>query len=124
MESSHQLTLSSLLSNFEMPILPLSEVDMLPKTLVGFQQELVNTRKATASAPQINPLPSLLPYCSTNPPIAEHVRNVVSDICPSVPLLAQAATTKDGQQLLRQWLPATGEAEDIIGFWEQEFVVD
>jgi len=124
MGTGHQLTLSSLLSNFDMPILPLFELDMLQKTLCAFQQQLVNTRQATPSAPQINPLAGLLPYCSTNLPMPEHARNILSDVCQSIPLLAQAATTNDGQQLLRQWLPSTGEAEDIIGFWEQEFVVD
>jgi hypothetical protein len=120
----HLLTLSSLLSHFDMTVLPLFEIGMLPKMLLTFQQQLATTRKATASVPQINPLTSLLAYCSTNPPIPEHVRNILSDVCKSVPLLAQAATTKDGQELLRHWLPCTGEAEDVIGFWEQEFVVD
>jgi hypothetical protein len=107
-----------------MPILPLFEIGILPKTLLTFQQQLVTTRKASASAPQINPLTSLLAYCSTNPPIPEPVRNVLSDVCKSIPLLAQAATMKDGQEMLRHWLPCTEEAEDIMGFWEQEFVVD
>ena len=107
-----------------MQCLPLFRVDILLKTLLAFQQQLVRTRQATHPALKLNPVTALLPYCSTNPPIPEHLRNILSDVCRSIPNLAQAATTQDGQQGLRQWLPETGEAEDIIGFWEQEFVVD
>jgi hypothetical protein len=93
--------------------------------LIKFQQQLVYTRGATESAPkQLNSVTALLPYCSTNPPIPEHLRNILSDVCHGIPGLAQAATTKEGQQGLRQWLPETGEADEIMGFWEQEFVVD
>jgi hypothetical protein len=50
----------------------------------------------------------------------------VSDVYPSIPYLAQAATTQDGQKHIRRWLSGTapGVAEDIIGFWEQEFIAD
>ena len=119
-----QANYSSLFPNFEMQVLPLSGVDMLLKTLIGFQQQLVYTREAVDLAAKFNPATALLPYCSTNPPIPEHLRNILSDVCHSIPGLAQAATTQDGQEGLRHWLPETGEAEDIIGFWEQEFVVD
>jgi hypothetical protein len=107
-----------------MQILPLFRVDLLLPTLFGFQRELVNTREAAVSAPKHKAVNALLPYWSTNPPIPEHLRNVLSDVCPGIPGLAQAATTEDGQQMLRHWLPETGEAEDIIGFWEQEFYLD
>ncbi|PMD24925.1 hypothetical protein NA56DRAFT_668815 [Hyaloscypha hepaticicola] len=113
-----------LLPNFEMQILPLFRVDQLLPTLFGFQRELVNAREATVSAPKPKAVNALLPYCSTNPPIPEHLRNILSDVCPGISGLAHAATTEDGQQMLRHWLPETGEAEDIIGFWEQEFYLD
>jgi hypothetical protein len=100
------------------------EVGSIQKTLFTFQQQLVHTKRAVASAQRINPVTTLLPYCSTNPPIPEHVRNILSDVCKSIPDIAQAATTQDGQWRLRQWLPDTGVAEDIIGFWEQEFMID
>jgi len=107
-----------------MQILPLFGVDLLLKTLVEFQQQLIRTREAKDPAPNLKSVTALLPYCSTNPPIPEHLRNILSDVCHNIPGLAQAATTQDGKQGLRHWLPDTGEAEDIIGFWEQEFVVD
>jgi len=107
-----------------MQILPLFGIDVLLKTLFGFQQQLVYSREALDQAQKPKSVTALLPYCSTNPPIPEHLRNVLSDVCHSIPSLAQAATTQEGQAGLRQWLPETGEAEDIIGFWEQEFVVD
>lgn len=75
--------------------------------------------------PSANPAATLLPYCSTNPPIPEHARNVVSDLCRSIPDVSRLATTQEGQTALRQWLSdAPAVAEDIIGFWAQEFIVD
>ncbi|KAE9381481.1 hypothetical protein N431DRAFT_476303 [Stipitochalara longipes BDJ] len=115
---------ASVLANFEMQILPLFGIELLLKTLMGFQQQLVYCREASDQAKKLKSVTALLPYCSTNPPIPEHLRNVLSDVCHSITGLAQAATTQEGQEGLRQWLPETGEAEDIIGFWEQEFVVD
>jgi hypothetical protein len=109
---------------FEMQVLPLFGVDTLLKTIIGFQQQLVYTREAVDPAPKLNSEIALLPYCSTNPPIPEELRNILSDVCHSMTGLAQAATTQDGQQGLRNWLPNTGRVEDIIGFWEQEFVID
>jgi hypothetical protein len=120
----YKLTYSRLLPNFEMQILPLFGIDLLLPTLFAFQREMVQTREATVSAPKPKAITALLPYCSTNPPIPEHLRNILSDVCPGISGLAQAATTEDGQQILRHWLPETGEAEDIIGFWEQEFYLD
>ncbi|PMD39886.1 hypothetical protein L207DRAFT_512850, partial [Hyaloscypha variabilis F] len=114
---------ASVLANFEMQILPLFGAELLLKTLMSFQQQLVYSREALDQTQKLKSVTALLPYCSTNPPIPEHLRNVLSDVCHSIPGLAQAATTREGQEGLRQWLPETGEAEDIIGFWEQEFVV-
>jgi hypothetical protein len=124
-EQYHGLTyINSVLANFEMQILPLFGAELLLKTLMSFQQQLVYSREALDQTQKLKSVTALLPYCSTNPPIPEHLRNVLSDVCHSIPGLAQAATTREGQEGLRQWLPETGEAEDIIGFWEQEFVVD
>jgi hypothetical protein len=50
----------------------------------------------------------------------------VSDVYSNIPYLAQAATTQDGRQDIRRWLSGatSGIAEDIIGFWEQEFIAE
>jgi hypothetical protein len=119
------LTSVSLLSSFEIPILPLAAVTSLQTLLFTFQRQLVHTRRE-ASVPRANARVTLLPFCSTNPPIPEHARNIVSDMYPNIPYLAQAATTPDGQQDLRRWLSGTtqGVAKDIIGFWEQEFIAE
>jgi hypothetical protein len=105
-----------------MPIIPLSSVSTLRATLSSFQRQLSQTRSA-GRPPQINPTTALLPFCSVNGPIPEHARNVLSDICHSIPELAQAATTRDGQDALRQWLtePSPDVAGNIIEFWEQEY---
>lgn len=57
----------------------------------------------------------------------EHTRNILSDICHSIPELAQAATTKDGQEGLRSWIEQPGQPDqtgNLVAFWEQEYVVD
>lgn len=50
----------------------------------------------------------------------------MSDIYHSIPEIAQAATTRDGQDILRQWLsePSTGVVENILEFWKQEYIVE
>jgi len=109
-----------------MPVVPLFSLPALQDTLVALQRNLFKTRSAR-SAPLTNSFDSLLPYCSTNPPIPEHSRNVLSDLCHSLAELAQAATTQDGRQGLRQLSDASSPPEvidSILGFWEEEFLVE
>lgn len=117
------VTFLSLLSTFEMPIIPLFSVSALQQSVSSFQRQLVQSRIATR--PPINPSTALLPYCSVSGLIPEHTRNVLSDICHSIPEIAQAATTQDGQDILRQWLsePSPTVVENIIEFWKQEYIV-
>jgi hypothetical protein len=109
--------------NLEMPILPLSTVSSLSQIISVFHQQLFQSH---APLPTINTATTLLPYCSNNPPIPEHARNVLSDICQGIPELAQAATTTDGQRGLRMWLtdPSPAVADDVIGFWELEYIAE
>ncbi|KAH8603058.1 hypothetical protein B0O99DRAFT_697677 [Bisporella sp. PMI_857] len=115
----------SLLTTYDIPIIPLFSVASLQDALFGFQRQLIASRRSV-SAPVIDPLTTLLPYCSVNTPIPEHARNVLSDICHSIADVAQAATTQDGRDTLKKWLqgPSSSIVEDIIGFWEQEYIVD
>ena len=78
---------------------------------------------------RVDPVTTLLPYCSVNAPLPEHTRNVLSDICHCLPHIAQAATTEDGQAYLKSYLedgsPGTqGVTADIMEFWTQEYIVD
>ncbi|TAQ86048.1 hypothetical protein B7494_g5628 [Chlorociboria aeruginascens] len=116
---------NSVLSAFDMPIIPLSSISSLPAILFAFQRQLVATASATAP-PSIPAIRSLLPFCSVNGPLPQHASNVLSDICNSIPELAHAATTKDGQDALRKWVtePTPGVTDDIIEFWVQEYVVE
>jgi hypothetical protein len=107
-----------------MPVIPIPSVSALQQSVSSFQRQLVETRFAVR--PRVNPSTTLLPYCSVNGLIPEHARNVLSDICHSIPELAQAATTRAGQEVLRQWLsePSPAVAEHIIEFWKQEYIVE
>jgi hypothetical protein len=74
--------------------------------------------------PTINPL-TVLPFCTALAPLPEHTKNVLSDICPSIGDLARAATSKEGQEAIRHWLSGpTTQAEEVIGFWLNEYIAD
>ncbi len=107
-----------------MPVIPLFSMDSLQTTLFSFQRRLIQTRSTRAA--QANVITALLPYCSKGPPIPEHARNVLSDICHSIPEIAQAATMPDGREGLRRYLsdPNPAVAEDIIHFWQEEIIFD
>lgn len=118
------LTPDSLLTSFEMPIIPLFSVSSLQETLFKFQRQLIATRR-DMQTPKANPAFTLLPHCSLNPPIPEHPRNLLSDAFHSIAELSQTATTREGQAHIRQLVsePNSTVADDILGFWEQEFLV-
>lgn len=101
--------------------MPLASISTLQDTLSGFQRQLVTTRKASV-IPKVNAVTALLPFCTNNPPLPEHARNVLSDICHGIPDVARAATTRDGQQALRQWLEDANAdvAGDVVHFWARK----
>jgi hypothetical protein len=119
------LILASLLSTFEIPIIPLFSLRSLQDTLFKFQRQLIATRKEI-QIPKANPATTLLPSCSLNPPIPEHPKDLLSDVFHNIGELAGAATGRDGQAYIRNLVsePNSAVAEDIIGFWEQEFLVE
>ncbi|TVY83349.1 hypothetical protein LSUE1_G000994 [Lachnellula suecica] len=112
-------------SSFEMPIIPLFSLQTLQDTLFKFQRQLIATRREKV-VPRIKPATSLLPFCSLNPPIPEHPRNLLSDVFQSIGDLAQAATSRDGQAYIRNLIsePESAVAEDALRFWEQEYMTN
>ncbi|KAL3424812.1 hypothetical protein PVAG01_04093 [Phlyctema vagabunda] len=116
---------SRVVRDFDIPIFPLSSISSLQTSLQGLHRQLVQTRCAPVPAP-VSPLTALLPFCSTNPPIPEHSRNVLSDIVHSLPELAALATTSDGQERILGWLSGSSQntAEDVLEFWAVEFIAD
>jgi hypothetical protein len=115
----------SLHSNWEMPTIPLFSLRTLQETLFKFQRQLLATRKET-QIHRANSVITLLPYCSLNPPIPEHSKNLLSEVCHSMADLAQVATSQEGQEYVKKLLsePNSAVAEDVIGFWEQEFMME
>lgn len=117
--------LLSLFPTLEMPIIPLFSLTSLEATLTSFQRQFAYQRRSSTTAVPANPGVSLLPYCTNNPPLPEHARNVVSDICRSLSAVSRAATSEDGQLGLREYLDGTvpGAAQDVIDFWAEEIIV-
>ena len=72
------------------------------------------------TTPRMDSRMQLLPYCSVDAPIPEHDRNVLNEIYHSIPEIAEAATTQDGQAAIRNWLEDPMVAAGLIGFWEEE----
>lgn len=115
---------NSLIPTYDISIMPLLMVSSLQPTLLAFQKQIIQTQKRMSSL-QIDPVNGLLPFCSLGGPVPEHARNVLSDICHSIPGLAQAASTQEGQEGLKQWITEPSNlVADIVGFWEQEYIVD
>lgn len=119
-----------MIPDFKMSILPIASIASLPKALSAFQQQFIQTWKATQPT-QISAVKDLLPYCTVNPPLSEHARNVLSDICTGIPSLVQAVSTKEGQDSIRSYIDnssPTGGGGDattgIVEFWIQEYVYD
>jgi len=56
--------------------------------------------------------------------MAEHTKNVLSDVFVSFKDLAAAATTTDGQQVIRGYLDGPTQAEDVISFWLNEYIAE
>ncbi|KAK2628051.1 hypothetical protein QTJ16_002697 [Diplocarpon rosae] len=118
---------ATLPQTFCMPIIPLASLASLQTSLAAFQKQLVKKRRSQTSAEMaLSPVTSLLPYATNNPPLPEHARNVLSDICRNISDIARVATTREGQQLLREYLEDKhpGAVRDIIDFWVQEIFVD
>jgi hypothetical protein len=107
-------------SSFELPILPISTASSLQPTLYAFHHQLLKSRSVPVP---VDPA-TILPYCTPCAPLPEHATNVLSDICPSLGDLARAATTKDGQETIRHWLSEPTQAEEVIGFWLNEYIAD
>ncbi|RKF57370.1 hypothetical protein GcM3_188016 [Golovinomyces cichoracearum] len=119
---NESLTSPSFLSEYEIPVVPLFRVESLEVTLNEFRQQL---RMPPLSPRIIVPEVALLPYCSIHPPIPEHARNLLSDICPNIAGLQALVITHEGMQklanILSDYPPLT---QEIVGFWINEYIIE
>lgn len=120
--SRADLELCSLQGASAMPILPLHALDALSSILTGFQRNHFTTRGTPVA---LNPAITLLPYCVIQAPsLPEKAVFRLSDACGSIDSLRKAAMTEDGKILLRDVLSEFGHvAENIIAFWEDDFMI-
>ncbi|TGO41352.1 hypothetical protein BHYA_0023g00620 [Botrytis hyacinthi] len=112
----------SLMPTFKMPILPLTSVPQILSIVQPFQRQLC----IIPSSKRVDAQYELLPFCHVGNTMTEHTRNILSDICHSVPELARTASTNDGQRQLREWLsePNPESAQDVIDFWKREYLLE
>lgn len=116
------LTIFSFLSDLEIPVFLLFNVESLEVTMKAFQKQLGNSLR---SSQRSTSAVTLLPFCSTNPPIPNHARNLLSDISPNIPGLLALVTTREGIEKLTDVLSSfPGLAQDIIRFWHSEYVAE
>ncbi|KAF7958788.1 hypothetical protein EAE96_002321 [Botrytis aclada] len=112
----------SLMSTFKIPILPLMSVPQILSVVQPFQRQLC----IIPSSRRVDAQYELLPFSHVGNTMTEHTRNILSDICHSVPELARTASTTDGQKRLREWLsePNPESAQDVIDFWKREYLLE
>ncbi|TGO84909.1 hypothetical protein BPOR_0452g00080 [Botrytis porri] len=112
----------SLMSTFKIPILPLMSVPQILSIVQPFQRQVC----IVPSSERVDAQYELLPFSHVGNTMTEHTRNVLSDICQSVPELARTASTTDGQKQLREWLsePSPESAQDVIDFWTREYLLE
>ncbi|KAM0164467.1 hypothetical protein ACHAPG_000665 [Botrytis cinerea] len=91
-----------------MPILPLIQLCIVP------------------SSKRVDARYELLPFSHVGNTMTEHTRNILSDICHSIPELVRTASTTGGQEQLREWLsePNPESALDVIDFWKREYLLE
>lgn len=116
------LTWRSLIQHsLAIPILPLSSLASLQKTLLEFSITLSQSQ----TQPEL-PIPAtdILPFCSATPPLSEHARNAIIGLVPNLKSLVTAATDGDGRIAIQEALGSNNqqEIEDVIDFWGMEFV--
>lgn len=102
------------MSTFQVPILPLTSISQFLPMVQQFQRQLC----VVPTPKRIDAQYELLPFSNVGQAMTEHTRNILSDICHSIPEAARTALTPDGQEQLREWLsePEPVAAQDIIDF--------
>lgn len=108
-----------LTSTLALPLIPLQNLSSLPKTLSSFHHSLLKTHPVPKP---VNPVLSLLPYCTTEPPMGEHTANVMSDLTGSLKDLAIFTATEQGRRMLAEWV-GEDKLEAVVGFWDVEVYV-
>lgn len=105
-----------------MPIIPLHDVDALSTTLLTFHRHS-SLARPSSGAP--NPVTTLLPYCTTSQAaLPERSVWALTDLVKSIPDLAQAATTQEGQAVIRDVMSDNNhDAERVIEFWQHEVLL-
>ncbi len=105
------------------PTIPILDADTLLPTLQSYMAALQQTpapRQRHKGSP-----PFLFPHATTSAPdriLSKDIGNILSDLFPSVRALEKATRSSEGKAKLRDWVDA-GTADEIIDFWEDEWIV-
>ncbi|RKF58619.1 hypothetical protein OnM2_066043 [Erysiphe neolycopersici] len=113
---------ASFLSDLEIPVFLLFSVESLEVSMNVIQEQLGHTiRPSERSISAV----TLLPYCSIHPPIPNHARNLLTDMCSNISGLLAFVTTREGIEKLTDVLSSfPGLAQNIISFWHGEYIVE
>ncbi|KAH9909402.1 hypothetical protein F4778DRAFT_229441 [Xylariomycetidae sp. FL2044] len=101
----------------EMPIIPAHSVQDLPASLIAFHRQISIGGLPRKTA---NPAQALLPFASQQR-LSEHAVNVLTDITSDLRGLVEKTTTIGGQAEIVEYLGE--DAEAIISFWKEEYLV-
>lgn len=104
----------------EISIMPLNSLRALPTAIFVCQRQMLQAKTIVAPVPPL----SILPHCSARAQLQEHTKNVLSDMFHDFSELAVAATTAEGQNAIKEYVPDKEQAEEAIRFWLCEFIVE
>lgn len=104
--------------------MPLQRVAELPTALSKFHRSFLQgdaSKRATQGAVS-DVVETLLPYCTLFPPLSEHSINVLSDLTDGFADLAEKVKSEAGRAEIVDYF-GQDEAEQIILFWMQEYLL-
>ncbi|KAI1804089.1 hypothetical protein F4811DRAFT_553266 [Daldinia bambusicola] len=113
------LQLDLINDELEIPIIPANSVQDVLTNLMAFHRQISISNRSRKA---VNPVQTLLPYCTEGQLLSEHAVNVVTDLTSSFRDLAEAASTHAGQAKIVEFLGS--DAASIISFWAKEYLVE
>ncbi|KAG6363206.1 hypothetical protein INS49_008302 [Diaporthe citri] len=114
-----------LVDRFDIPLLPLRNIESLPDTLHRFHRSLLQgsaSQQNSAPSQSMGAMQTLLPYSGLSPPLREHTTNVLTDLTMGFANLANMTATETGQLDLAEYLDQE-EARRVILFWTHEYLL-
>lgn len=118
------------MDKFDIPIVPLRNIEELPATMHKFHRSFLQSENATRQnlteaqlqGSGIGAIESLLPYCALMPPLSEHTVNLLTDLTMGFADLSNKTRHEAGRAEILEFL-GDEEANRVIDFWTHEYLL-